>query len=123
MSSAAGARASLALHWCHVGAIVAHVNLAMYVESLREQLAAAADSSGADSRAVVERLVPGLEAAMRLVLLEALSAAADEITSELAPGSVKVRLRGRDPDFVVTMAAYDAGDAGDASSSASRNVV
>jgi hypothetical protein len=31
-----------------------------------------------------------------------LSAAADEITRDLAPGSVEVRLRGRDPDFVVT---------------------
>jgi hypothetical protein len=36
------------------------------------------------------------------VLLEALSAAADEITRELAPGSVEVRLRGRNPSFVVT---------------------
>jgi hypothetical protein len=34
--------------------------------------------------------------------LEALSAAADEITSDLAPGSVEVRLRGGDPAFVVT---------------------
>jgi hypothetical protein len=34
--------------------------------------------------------------------LEALSVAASEITRELAPGSVDVRLRGRDPEFVVT---------------------
>jgi len=39
---------------------------------------------------------------MRLALLEALSAAAEEITGELAPGSVEVRLRGRDPGFIVT---------------------
>ena len=39
---------------------------------------------------------------MRLALLEALSAAADEITRDLAPGSVYVRLRGREPSFVVT---------------------
>jgi len=37
------------------------------------------------------------------MLLDALSAAAAEITRELAPGSVDVRLRGRDPDFVVTV--------------------
>jgi predicted DNA binding CopG/RHH family protein len=43
-----------------------------------------------------------MESAIRLSLLEALSAAADEITRELAPGSVQVRLRGRDPEFVVT---------------------
>ena len=86
------------------------MNLAMYVETLREQLVAAADSGGPESRAAVERLVPGLEAATRLVLLEALSAAADEITRELAPGAVEVRLRGSDPDFVVTLPAYEAGD-------------
>lgn len=45
-----------------------------------------------------------LEATARLVMLDALSAAASEITSELAPGSVDVRLRGRDPEFVVTHA-------------------
>ena len=32
-----------------------------------------------------------------------LSAASDEITRDLAPGSVQVRLRGRDPEFVVTL--------------------
>jgi hypothetical protein len=32
-----------------------------------------------------------------------LSTATDEITRELAPGSVDVRLRGLDPDFVVTL--------------------
>jgi hypothetical protein len=41
------------------------------------------------------------EAALRLMLLEVLSAAADEITRELAPGSVEVRLRGGEPEFVV----------------------
>ncbi len=82
----------------------------MFVETLRSQLVAAAESGGPESRAAVERLVPGLEAATRLVLLEALSAAADEITRELAPGAVEVRLRGTDPDFVVTAPAYEAGD-------------
>jgi hypothetical protein len=86
------------------------MHLAIYVETLREQMAAAAESAGPETRAAVERLTPGLEAAMRLVLLEALSAAADEITRELAPGAVEVRLRGSDPDFVVTPPADDAGD-------------
>jgi hypothetical protein len=36
-----------------------------------------------------------------------LSAAADEITRDLAPGSVDVRLRGRDANFVVTPPAVD----------------
>jgi len=39
---------------------------------------------------------------MRLSLLEALSAAAEEITRELAPRSVEVRLRGREPEFIVS---------------------
>jgi HicB family len=86
----------------------------MYVETLRDQLVAAAEVGGPESRAAVERLTPGLEAAMRLVLLEALSGAADEITRELAPGAVEVRLRGSDPDFVVTLPAPEADVAGDA---------
>lgn len=75
----------------------------MHVERLRQQLRDAAETGGAESEAVVERLSAGLEAATRLVLLEALSAAADEITAEMAPGSVELRLRGSDPDFVVTL--------------------
>ena len=99
------------------------MNLAMYMETLREQLIAAADAGGPESRAAVERLAPGLEAAMRLVLLEALSAAADEITRELAPGAVEVRLRGRDPDFVVTLPAHEAGDVAASGSTASPLVI
>jgi hypothetical protein len=51
---------------------------------------------------VVERFAAPLEAAIRLALQDALAAAAEEITCELAPGGVEVRLRGRDLDFVVT---------------------
>jgi hypothetical protein len=51
---------------------------------------------------VVERLTASMESAIRLTLLEAISAAADEITRDLAPGSVQVTLRGRDPQLVVT---------------------
>jgi hypothetical protein len=86
------------------------MNLAMYVETLRQQLIAAAETGGSEAKAVIERLSAGLEAATRLVLLETLSAAADEITRELAPGAVEVRLRGSDPDFVVTLPSYATGD-------------
>lgn len=78
------------------------MDIATYVDSLRRELAVAAEAGGEDARALAERLTSPLEAAVRLVLLEALSDAADEITRDLAPGSVEVRLRGRDPDFVVT---------------------
>jgi len=77
------------------------MDLAPYVNDLQQQLAVAAEAGGDEARAVAERLSGTLEAATRLVLLEALSTAASEITRELAPGSVDVRLRGRDPEFVV----------------------
>ena len=62
----------------------------------------AAEAGGEDARALAERLTGPLESAARLALLEALSAAADEITRDLAPGSVHLRLNGREPSFVVT---------------------
>lgn len=73
-----------------------------YVEKLRRELAVAAEAGGPDARALAERLTGPLESAARLALLEALSAAAGEITRDLAPGSVDVLLRGGDPAFVVT---------------------
>ncbi|GAB4059869.1 ribbon-helix-helix protein, CopG family [Catellatospora paridis] len=77
------------------------MELTPYVEKLRAELAVAAETAGEEARALAERLAVPLESAIRLTLLEALSAAADEITRELAPGSVEVRLRGLNPAFVV----------------------
>jgi hypothetical protein len=78
------------------------MDLTPYVSNLRQELAVAADAGGDDARALAERLTAPLESAARLVLLDALSAAAAEITRDLAPGSVDLRLRGREPSFVVT---------------------
>ncbi len=83
------------------------MNLDPYVSAVRHELAVAADAGGEDARALAERLTGPLESALRLALLEALSAATDEITRDLAPGSVYLRLRGRDPSFVVTPPAAD----------------
>jgi hypothetical protein len=83
------------------------MNLTPYVESLRRELAVAAEAGGEDARAAAERLTALLESGIRLTLLEALSAAADEITRELAPGSVDLRLRAGEADFVVTPAPAD----------------
>jgi hypothetical protein len=66
------------------------MDLTTYVERLRSELG-----------------VTGGEAVVRLTLLETLSAAADEITREIAPGAVEVRLRGGEPEFVVTPAPTD----------------
>jgi HicB family len=80
------------------------MDLTSYVEELQHQLAIAAAAGGDEARELADRLTAPLDAAVRLVLLEALSTAANEITAELAPGSVDVRLQGRDPEFVVTPA-------------------
>jgi predicted transcriptional regulator len=85
------------------------MELGQYVSDLQRQLVDAAENGTEDTRAVAERLAAGLDAATRLVLLDALSAAAGEITRDLAPGSVDMRLRGRDVEFVVTQANTDPG--------------
>jgi hypothetical protein len=85
------------------------MDLTPYVDTLRRELAVAAEAGGEDARRLAERLTAPLESATRLTMLNVLSAAMDEITRELAPGSVDVRLRGLDPDFVVTPPPADAG--------------
>ena len=80
------------------------MDLAPYVDSIHRQFALAADAGGPESRDLAERLFAPLEATIRLTLQDALGAAADEITCELAPGSVELRLRGGDPQFVVSPA-------------------
>jgi HicB family len=73
-----------------------------YVSELQTQLAAAAESGDSDTRAVAERLSAALDAATRLMVLGLLSDVASEITREIAPGSVDVVLRGRDPQLTVS---------------------
>lgn len=89
--------------WCYSDVM----DLTPYVDNLRHELAVAAETGGDEARALAERLTAPLESAARLTMLNVLSAAMDEITRELAPGSVDVRLRGLDPDFVVTRPARD----------------
>ncbi|MEH1058585.1 toxin-antitoxin system HicB family antitoxin [Micromonospora sp. CPCC 206171] len=78
------------------------MELRAYVDAIRHQLAVAAAAGGDDARELAERLTAPLESAIRLALLDALSEAATEITRDLAPGSVDLRLRDREPSFVVT---------------------
>lgn len=85
------------------------MDLTPYVDTLRHELAVAAEAGGDEARELAERLTAPLESATRLTMLNVLSAAMDEITRELAPGSVDVRLRGLDPDFVVTLPPTDNG--------------
>jgi hypothetical protein len=78
------------------------MELRSYVDTLRGEFMTAAEAGGPESRELAERLFTPFGAAIQLVLLDALTDAADEITRELAPGSVHLRLRGREPMFVVT---------------------
>jgi hypothetical protein len=78
------------------------MDLTSYVNNLGREFATLAEAGGDEARGLVERLTGSLESAIRITLLDVLSAAADEITRDLAPGSVELRLRGRDPSFVVT---------------------
>ncbi|MBN3507602.1 histidine kinase [Mycolicibacterium nivoides] len=83
------------------------MDLQPYVETVRYELGVAAAAGGAEAEALAQRLTAPLESALRLALLEALSEAAEQITRELAPGSVHVRLNGRDPEFTVEPAEAD----------------
>ena len=87
-----------------------HVDLTGYVERLREGLLAAAASGGESMVDAAERLATTLESSVRMTLLEALSDVAAELTSELDTTTIEVRLKGRDPHFVVSRAT--AGEAG-----------
>jgi hypothetical protein len=78
------------------------MDLDRYVSELQAQLAGAAETGDPETRAVAERLSAILDAAARLMVLGLLSDVASEITREIAPGSVDVVLRGRDPQLVVT---------------------
>lgn len=86
------------------------MDLQPYVDGVRHELGVAAAAGGPDAEALADRLTAPLDSAIRLALLEALSDAAEEITRELAPQSVEVRLRGRDPQFAVSRGVDDARD-------------
>jgi len=83
------------------------MDLQPYVDAVRHELSVAAAAGGQAAEALAERLTAPLESAIRLALLEALSEAAEQITRDLAPGSVDVRLRGRDPEFTVSSGTED----------------
>jgi hypothetical protein len=77
------------------------MDLTPYLETLRADLTAAAAPGGPETTRAAELLGGALESSARLVLLEALSDAAAEITTRLSDSSVEVRLRGREADLVV----------------------
>jgi hypothetical protein len=92
------------------------MDLTVYVDQLQRQLAVAAEAGGEEARVVAERLAAPFDSAIRLTLQDALTVAAEEITCDLAPGAVELRLRGRELEFVVTPPPVEPpGDDGDGS--------
>jgi hypothetical protein len=78
------------------------MELTPFVERLRQDLGDAAAAGGPEAQAAAERLALALDPATRMMLLEALSQAAAEISGRLDHDVVDVRMSGREPDFVVT---------------------
>jgi hypothetical protein len=90
------------------------MQLDRHMDRLRERLALVAGGEREEEGRAAQRLVASLDDSVRLILLDVLAAAAAEITRELAPGSVELRLRGTDPEFVVSSpAARQAREIGD----------
>jgi hypothetical protein len=77
------------------------MELTPYVERLRRDLGDAAAAGGPEAQQAAERLALALDPATRMMLLEALSQAAAEITGSLDHHAVDVRMNGREPEFVV----------------------
>src|SRR4051794_2214019 len=85
-----------------------HMDLGQHITDLQRQLVESAENGTEETRVVAERLAGGLDPPARLVMLDVLSAALSEITRDLAPGSVELRLRGREVEFVVTQPSTEA---------------
>jgi hypothetical protein len=93
------------------------MQLDRHLERLRDRLSLAAEADREEEARAAQRLIATLDDSVRLMLLDVLAAAAAEITRELAPGSVELRLRGVDPEFVVSTpaqaSASEASEAGE----------
>lgn len=77
------------------------MDITALTDSLRQDLARAAEIGGEDTKAAADRLLLALDPALRLTLMEALSQAATDIGAALPGVDVSVRLQGREPVFVV----------------------
>lgn len=83
------------------------MNLNQYLESVRRGVENATALADDNTQEIAHRLVASIDDATRLALIEAISDATAEISGELAPGSVEVRLNGGQPQFVVTKPAQE----------------
>ena len=77
------------------------MDLSEYVDGLRRSLTAAAAAGGEQARETARLLADTIEPAVRLTVIDALSAMAEEVTAALEDSLVDIRVRGRDPEVVV----------------------
>ncbi len=79
------------------------MNLDHYVETVRTGVTNAAALADEPTQTLAARLGATIDSSTRLALIEALSDAAGEISADLAPGSVELRMAGNEPQFVVAV--------------------
>ncbi|MEO6957871.1 MAG: hypothetical protein ABI137_14095 [Antricoccus sp.] len=77
------------------------MELNTYIQQVRDGVNSAAALADENTQQIAQRLGGTVESSMRLALIEALSDATAEISHELAPGSVELRMQGSTPQFVV----------------------
>jgi hypothetical protein len=77
------------------------MDLTPHVDALRQDLTRAAEVGGIEVEVAAERLLAALDPALRLALMDVLSQAGAEISEQLPGVAIDVRLKGREPEFVV----------------------
>jgi hypothetical protein len=83
---------------------MASMDLSDYVDALRGSLTTAAAAAGDQARETARLLADTMEPAVRLAVIDAMSAMAAEVTAALDGALVDIRVRGRDPEVVVVPA-------------------
>jgi hypothetical protein len=83
---------------------MASMDLSEYVDALRGALTTAAAAAGEQARETARLLADTMEPAVRLAVIDAMSAMAAEVTAALDGDVVDIRVRGRDPEVVVVQA-------------------
>ena len=84
------------------------MDLSSYLETVRNGVTSAAALGDEATRQVAERLGGAVESSTRLALIRALSDAAAQVSADVAPASVELRMNGADPELVVVAAAPSA---------------
>ena len=77
------------------------MQLESHIQEIQQELAAAASLGDEATAEAARRMADALAATLHLHLLDLLGEAALEITGQLEPARVEVRLAGRDPELVV----------------------